>query len=293
MPNLNSPSKRRSPGNRQTNDPTLRSPLRNYFSQVSSFKVQTNDLPFEDDAVGHYSPVGIFFICVSMTIPFAYLYILLILLRELCFNFPDNVYDPIKHYVPLLANVVGAMEQSSVAVETWCIIEALFYLVSKLQIYWLQSRDPLEASLSSAPMLELDERELLWNRIMDCEKDDPVTHLQGWFFDEPIDKISKYDVRDFISWSMFECRNQEHLTGEELAQLDRFMDEFEYHISIFLYGAIEDDSDENERHNVDSITRLQEDQKDDDSHLPTEGVLESVKNPEGKPVPKKSRFIDL
>jgi len=222
-----------------------------------------------------------------MTIPFAYLYILLILLRELCFNFPDNVYDPIKHYVPLLANVVGAMEQSSVAVETWCIIEALFYLVSKLQIYWLQSRDPLEASLSSAPMLELDERELLWNRIMDCEKDDPVTHLQGWFFDEPIDKISKYDVRDFISWSMFECRNQEHLTGEELAQLDRFMDEFEYHISIFLYGAIEDDSDENEQHNVDFITRLQEDQKDDDSHLPTEGVLESVKNPEGKPVPKK------
>ena len=42
--------------------------------------------------------------------------------------------------------------------------------------------------------------------------DDPVIFIRGWFFDHDLDSITRYDVMDFVSWSMFEGRNLEHLT---------------------------------------------------------------------------------
>ena len=133
------------------------------------------------------------------------------------------------------------MEKSSRIVEAWCVIEAIFYICLKLHVMWLQGMDPLERSLSSAPMLEVEERQLLWARMLQVERDDPVSFISGWFFDQPLESISKYDVRDFITWSMFEGRNQEHLTAEELAQLDDFVDEAEWCISLHMYGAEEED----------------------------------------------------
>lgn len=73
--------------------------------------------------------------------------------------------------------------------------------------------------------------------MVEAEAEDPVGFITGWFFDEPIESISKYDVRDFIVWSMFESRNQEHLTLQELDQLEDFVDEIEWRISLQLYGA--------------------------------------------------------
>lgn len=155
-------------------------------------------------------------------------------------------------------------------VEYWCWLEGLFYIVFQLYIHYLQRKDPLEASLSAAPLMDADTRSLLWKRMMECEcqedqvcrekhsgatdaapnhseEANPVTWLSGWFFDEPIDNISKYDMRDFVAWSMFEGRHQEHLTSSEQEQLEDFVTEAELRISLFLYGKADDDDKEYEK----------------------------------------------
>ena len=226
------------PPQSQSNASAERTPLRHYFSRRSSLdKITTTDLPFDNNAVGAYSPWGFFFGAVLLMAPLSYMYIVLILLRELCFNFPETIYQPIQHYLPWIAMVVSTMEKSSRFVEAWCVIEAIFYVCLKLHIRWLQQMDPLERSLTSAPMLTPMERRQLWQRMVEAEADDPVSFITGWFFDQPLESISKYDLRDFVVWSMFEGRNQEHLTGEELDQLEDFVDEIEWRISLQLYGA--------------------------------------------------------
>lgn len=238
-----------------TADTTPQTPLRHYFSRRSSLNnLRTTDLPFEHNAVGHYSPWGIFFGAVFLMAPLSYIYILLILLRELCVNFPETIYQPIQHYLPYVAMVVSTMEKSSRLVEAWCVIEALFYVCLKLHIKWLQRMDPLERSLSSAPMLTFQERKLLWQRMVEAEADDPVTFITGWFFDQPLESISKYDVRDFVVWSMFEGRNQEHLTLQELGQLEDFVDEIEWRISLQMYGA--EDAHVDEKKDTDSHVEM-------------------------------------
>jgi hypothetical protein len=146
-------------------------------------------------------------------------------------------------YVPWLARLADLMNNASRVMDVWCVIEAGFFVVCKLKIRYLQGKDPLEASLSAAPMMDPEDRKLLWDRIMDTEKEDPVKFITGWFFDQRIEDISRYDVIDFICWSMFDSRNQEHLTTEELHDLECFLEDIEYRISLQLHGAI----DENEQ----------------------------------------------
>ncbi|EED86688.1 predicted protein [Thalassiosira pseudonana CCMP1335] len=115
---------------------------------------------------------------------------------------------------------------------------------------WLNSLDTLELSLRSAPMLEIGERSELWNYMMDAE-DDCVSFISGWFFGESLDKLTRYDVMDFMTWSLFEGRNMEHLTMEEMGQLERFVGDLEYKISVEFYGVkqeeVEDDDGGEER----------------------------------------------
>jgi hypothetical protein len=53
-----------------------------------------------------------------------------------------------------------------------------------------------------------------------------------------------------VAWSMFEGRNQEHLTADELRQLHDFVDELEWKISEHLYRSDtiipEEDTDKKE-----------------------------------------------
>lgn len=171
-----------------------------------------------------------------MVAPIAYVYIVLLLLRDLCLYFPESVHQPLQNYVPWLANLADRMNNASRMMDIWCVIEALFFIACKLKIHYLQQKDPLEASLSAAPMMDPHDRKLLWDRMMETEQDDPATFISGWFFDEPIEKISRYDVCDFICWAMFDGRNQEHLTTEELHELECFLEEIEHCISLKLYG---------------------------------------------------------
>lgn len=239
-----SPRRRDRSGSGGSNTSMLSTPLllTRYFSRRSNHEHRGKEHllllnPGAGEAfVGIYSPVAVFWGLIFLTVPAAYLYIAMVVLREGCRTFPGTVFIPIQMYAPWLAQTVTAMNQVSRWVEVWCSLEALFYIGLKLHIKWLQILDPLEASLSAAPMMELHDRSMLWERMMDCEAADPVSFLRGWFFDQPLENISKYDVRDFIAWSMFEGRHQEHLTVAELRQLERFVEEIEHRFSLFLYG---------------------------------------------------------
>lgn len=197
----------------------------------------------EEHFVGIYSPVAVVWGVIFLVIPAAYCYIALVLLRELCRTFPATLYVPLQQYAPWLADTLTALQHVSRWVEIWCCLEGLFYIGLKLYIRWLQTRDPLEASLSAAPMMDLKERVVLWQRMMDCESD-PETFIRGWFFDQKLDVITKYDVRDFLAWSMFEGRQLEHLTEAELRQLERFVEEFEHRLSLYLHGERGTDDDD-------------------------------------------------
>lgn len=159
-------------------------------------------------------------------------------MRELCLCFP-NVALALHKYLPPLHSLIQLMQQSSKLVELWCVLEAIFFIFLKLHMRYLQLRDPLEASLSSAPFMKPHQRAILWERMMDVEKNDPAAMISGWFFDQDILKISSYDIREFITWSMFEGRNQEHLTTQELEQLESFVKDLEDRISIHWYGVHE------------------------------------------------------
>ena len=164
-------------------------------------------------------------------------------LRDLCIYFPETVYHTLETYVPQLAYLANLMNSSSKIMEVWCVIEALFYIALKLKIKYLQNKDPLEASLSAAPMLDPADRRILWDRMIDSEKHDPISFVSGWFFDEDIDNITRYDIFDFVCWSMFDGRNQEHLTLEEERELEEFIDDLEMIISLHLYGSSPSDDD--------------------------------------------------
>lgn len=211
-----------------------------YFTRRHTSHIRTNDLPYEVSVASSYlpglTPVGVFFVCIKLTVPLAYLYIGLILLREICIHFPESIYDPIQFYLPMVGTLISTMKKSSLLVEAWAVVEAIFYIYLRLRIWWLQNLDPLEACLSAAPMLEPNERRELWDRMVEVEKSDPAGFISGWFFDRDIKEITRYDVMDFLSWSLFEGRNLEHLTRNETRQLDWLVDDLEYYISVQKFG---------------------------------------------------------
>ena len=215
-----------------------------YFTKKRSSRISTADLPMEQNAIGYLSPMGIFFSSVKLTVPLAYIYIILVLWRELCFSFPQTMLESqfVQKYLSIGVWIARTMTSSSFAVEVWAAIEGVFYVILFLHRKWLNSLDTLELSLRSAPMLELEERDELWQLMMDGE-DECVKFISEWFFGEKLESLTKYDVMDFLAWSMFEGRNIEHLTHDESNQLRQFVEDLEYNISIELFG-IDSEGDE-------------------------------------------------
>lgn len=74
-----------------------------------------------------------------------------------------------------------------------------------------------------------------------CSEDECGEFISGWFFGESLHNLTRYDIMDYLAWSMFEGRNIEHLTHEEVLQLRGFLSDLEYKISIELHG-VEDDA---------------------------------------------------
>lgn len=194
--------------------------------------------------MGLYTPAGLFFLAMRLLVPLAYVYIALITLREMSDSSPI-FHSFIRNYIPKLSSVIDKMHKSSIFVEIWVFVEAIFYIIQKLHIRYLQYKDPLEASLSAAPILTIEAREeMMGGILMQIHSDDPVSFLRGWFFDEKLENITRYDVHDFLAWCMFEGRNQEHLTRAEARQLHNFVNDFEWVLSIHLHG-VDLNADEN------------------------------------------------
>lgn len=215
------------------------------FTRRWTSQITTNDLPMEQGAMGPLTPAGIFFASVKLTVPLAYLYIVLILWRELCYSFPQTMLEGriVTGYFSAGVWAARTMRSSSPVVEIWAVIEAVFYVILFLHRKWLNSLDTLELSLRSAPMLETSERDGLWELMMDsmAGDDDCSEFISGWFFGEQIDKLTRYDIMDYLCWSLFEGRNMEHLTHEEMGQLAEFVADLEYKISIERHGLLEED----------------------------------------------------
>jgi hypothetical protein len=133
-----------------------------------------------------------------------------------------------------------SMTSSSLVVEVWAVIEGVFYVILFLHRKYLNSLDTLELSLQSAPMLEIGERAELWELMIDSEDGECSKFVSGWFFEEKVENLTRYDILDFLTWSLFEGRNIEHLTQEETNQLRGFVTDLEYMISIELHGVEED-----------------------------------------------------
>ena len=219
-----------------------------YFSRRKTSKVgEIPRMAVDGEWVGYLSPWAFLSTFMFLCVPLSYIYIVFILLREVCLTFPESVYGRLQHYIPLLARFIAAMQQSSRIVEVWCVIEAVFFLGFKLYIWWLQGRDTLECALSSAPLMEIQDRQRLWERMWNSDSLDLISFVSGWFFDEPIERISRYDMLDMISWSMFEGRHQEHLTTAEHCQLEAFLEEVEHRISLLLDGTSDEVSDVDEK----------------------------------------------
>ena len=223
-------------GNKNLSRPPPPSPLKRYLSRQFSDVIRNKDLPVEKSERGILTPAGIFFFLIKLTAPIAYIYIVVILIRELCLQFPNSFQYYLNYYLPTLFQIVSKMTNISKFVEIWAVIEGLFYICLRLHLQWLQYKCPLELSLKAHyPLMDRQERQDLFDKILDAESEDPISYLTGWFFDCDLDKISRYDVLDFTAWAMFEGRNQEHLTEEEFTQLGQFVDLTEACISRQFY----------------------------------------------------------
>lgn len=261
--------------NDDTRDSKPISPFhRRPYSRRYSSHISTNDLPLEKNAKGMATPAGLSFFFIKLIVPIAYIYILLIILREIHEKFAPSMQGSFflnTYLLPLLSVIADSMQKSSLIVEVWVVIEALFYMYLKIVIHILQKKDPLEACLSAAPLMDITDRRECWRRLMDCITSDVGVSgwLCGWFFDCKLEDISRSDAMDFISWCMFEGRSQEHLTILELNQLETFVRELEWRISISLYGIlssfIKDTSTESQ--DIDDLHHTDKNHRDRGKHV--------------------------
>lgn len=106
----------------------------------------------------------------------------------------------------------------------WLLVaEATFYLAMKVKLAYLQSVDPQIAYLKAANIMTLSQRQVLWDRVMKAEADTMTEYFQTWFFGTSMDRVTVHELQNFISWCYFDGRNQEHLSEEEIQQLDKFI----------------------------------------------------------------------
>lgn len=86
---------------------------------------------------------------------------------------------------------------------TWLVcflvVEAVFHCLLKIKIRYLQSIDPLESSLQAAPVMGLDERRLLFTRVLEAEKKDLKSHYEHWLFGTDLRDVSVHDLENLLA----------------------------------------------------------------------------------------------
>ena len=93
-------------------------------------------LPMEPNHIGFRSHWAFLWYCLFLVAPLSYIYIALMLLRDLCEYFQQTLQQPLKVYLPSLAKLTTMMKSyyGCRLVDVWCIIEAAFYIYCKLKI---------------------------------------------------------------------------------------------------------------------------------------------------------------
>jgi len=120
--------------------------------------------------------------------------------------------------------------------------------------------------------MEIHERTALWRHMMNVliSADDDgysAPFITGWFFDvDALENLTVYDVMDWITWAVFEGRNQEHLTDEEKVQLKEFVLELEWRLSFYFYGEyVEEDEEDEDEESDDGEERMMMTERSEDS----------------------------
>ncbi len=191
----------------------------------------TSDLSIQKNFVGSTgSSLGVLLLLVKSMIPLAYSYLSVFLIREVGY-LTGTLHILIQ--VPMLHFMLSSLDDMPCIsiVNAWSTLEVLFFLFLKLKARYFEALDPLELSLKAAPIMSDDKREELFDRIMSAEQHDPISFIRGWFFDADLETISRYDTLDFLCWSVFDGRNQEHLTDAEVTSLHSFLSRLEAAIS--------------------------------------------------------------
>ena len=100
----------------------------------STAQIREHELPLEKGARGIFTPSGIFFFLVKLVVPAAYVYIVLVLLRELADAFPIGFAEPVERYLPPIARLISLMQKSSLFMEVWAVIEGVFFIILKINL---------------------------------------------------------------------------------------------------------------------------------------------------------------
>mmetsp|Transcript_13051 Transcript_13051/g.15910 ORF Transcript_13051/g.15910 Transcript_13051/m.15910 type:complete len:114 (+) Transcript_13051:81-422(+) len=86
------------------------------------------------------------------------------------------------------------MDDNPMSLHVLAILEAIFHIFFKIQMHWLQNMDPLELSLQSAQIMEIEERSLHWECILESERHNPVGFFTDWFFGCELESIDRRQV---------------------------------------------------------------------------------------------------
>jgi len=197
---------------------------------VSSLVLSNSDIPHIPNS-SRFTKLGIIVTLVNLTVPISYIYAFTVLLNTLgpplvsffSLNPPYNIAVGMVKLSTFMNSVPNIYH-------IWSFLELVFWLVLKTKKNILSAYDPLQMSLSSAPLMPSSSRSLLFSRILDSTED-VEGFIKGWFFDVDTSNVGRYDVMDWCSWSLFEGRNQEHLTKDEIVTLKGMVDEIEKRIA--------------------------------------------------------------
>lgn len=110
---------------------------RTYFSRRSQSNVQLRPKEY----LGLRSPLAWLWQLLFLTVPMAYIYIALCLVREACWTFPTFA-NSLQQYVPFFHRFILTLQSqpapSRWLIDSWCFLEGIFYIWMKLRIRYLQ-----------------------------------------------------------------------------------------------------------------------------------------------------------
>ena len=178
-----------------------------FSRRAAQSSLSTSDLPLALDSSSSYTLLTIFWI-LALVSPLSHLATGTFLLRHLLLLTVPSLHIDASNYVTYssahslthpwssaLSSLLNRFLETSLNVPWYLNLvsatEVLFYTFQLLKHNTLQNLDPLTMCLKASPMMEEGERWELFERVLDAEEDGVVEFVRGWFFDSPVEDISR------------------------------------------------------------------------------------------------------